>query len=156
MVWLWHNSASDNNYSYSVVVPSFYSVMSSFIEEDDDVMPTLKVSWRAKKTDDSNGGYSQEILKEMFSKVCNNNWRNWYILVPNVCYIISHWVLLLFSQFGGVHHVLVSRKKKGRAIVSFVTNIAAVSFINIYNGLVWHLFILPASLRCKRWRVGVG
>lgn len=35
------------------------------------------------------------------------------------------------SQIGGVHHVLMSRKKKGKAIVSFFTSVDAVSLYNI-------------------------
>ena len=36
---------------------------------DDDAIPTLRVSWKAKKMDASNGGYNQEILEDIFSKV---------------------------------------------------------------------------------------
>jgi len=37
--------------------------------EGEEILPTLKVSWKAKKSDPANGGYSQEILEEIFKKV---------------------------------------------------------------------------------------
>ena len=56
---------------------------------DEDTVPTLKVAWKAKKSDESNGGYSQQLLED------------------------------IFSEFGPLHHVLVSTKRKGKALVSF-------------------------------------
>jgi hypothetical protein len=37
--------------------------------EEDDLIPSLKVTWKAKKGDPSNGGYSTEILENIFSEV---------------------------------------------------------------------------------------
>ena len=70
--------------------------------DDEDVMPTLRVNWKAKKTDGFNGGYSQKILED------------------------------IFSEIGGVHHILMSRKKKGKAIVSFLT--AADAMLALESG----------------------
>ncbi len=58
-------------------------------EEDEDITPTLKVTWKAKRSDDTNGGYSQGALEA------------------------------IFSEFGPLHHVLVSSKRKGKALVAF-------------------------------------
>lgn len=58
------------------------------VEEDEDFLPSLKVTWKAKKNDPSNGGYSLEVLQDIFTKF-------------------------------GVHHILVSRKRNGKAIISF-------------------------------------
>lgn len=41
----------------------------SEFDEDPDTLPTLKVTWKARKSDESNGGYSMEGLHEIFSKV---------------------------------------------------------------------------------------
>ena len=38
-------------------------------DDDPDTLPTLKVTWKAKKSDESNGGYSMEVLRDIFSKV---------------------------------------------------------------------------------------
>lgn len=57
--------------------------------DSEDSMLTLKVTWRARKTDESNGGYSQQVLED------------------------------IFAEFGSMHHVLVSAKKKGKALVTF-------------------------------------
>ncbi len=57
--------------------------------EEEEVAPTLKVTWKAKKSDVTNGGYSQALLEDFF------------------------------SEFGPLHHVLVSRKRKGKALVAF-------------------------------------
>ena len=47
-------------------------------DEGEEILPTLKVSWKAKKSDPTNGGYSQEILEEILNKV------NYYILISFV------------------------------------------------------------------------
>lgn len=52
-------------------------------------MPRLKIKWKSLKNDSSNGGYSETVLHEMFSK------------------------------YGKVNMVLVSNKRKGSAIVEF-------------------------------------
>ena len=62
-----------------------------------DLMPTLKISWKSKKADSNNGGYNQELLENMF------------------------------SRYGPLHHVLVSTKRKGKALVSFQHPFDAVS-----------------------------
>ncbi len=38
-------------------------------EEEGDELPTLKVTWKAKKSDQTNGGYSEEILQRLLSQV---------------------------------------------------------------------------------------
>ena len=83
------------------------------VEEDEDFLPSLKVTWKAKKNDPSNGGYSLEVLQDIFTKVkyiesCD---IQWYLLIP--------------QQFG-VHHILVSRKRNGKAIISFHSALDAV------------------------------
>jgi len=55
----------------------------------EDRTPKLKVRWKSKKSDVTNGGYSQEMLQSMFEK------------------------------YGELGYVLVSSKKKGSAIVEF-------------------------------------
>ncbi len=37
--------------------------------KEDDTLPSLKITWKAKKRDPSNGGYTKEILEEILSKV---------------------------------------------------------------------------------------
>lgn len=39
------------------------------MQEEDTTAPSLKVTWKAKKGDASNGGYNRELLESMFSKV---------------------------------------------------------------------------------------
>ncbi|XP_062579398.1 dnaJ homolog subfamily C member 17-like isoform X2 [Saccostrea cucullata] len=51
--------------------------------------PKLKVKWKCKKNDDTNGGYSSEILTDLFSK------------------------------YGDVLNLIMSKKKGGTAIVEF-------------------------------------
>ena len=68
--------------------------------ESNDVLPTLKVVWKSKKTDATNGGYNKEVLQEMFSK------------------------------YGPLNHVLVSTKKNGKALISFQHPLDAVSVFN--------------------------
>lgn len=63
--------------------------LSNTDQDYDDVMPTLKVTWKTQKIAEPNGGYNEENLKA------------------------------IFSQIGRIHHVLVSSKKKGKALVSF-------------------------------------
>uniref|UniRef100_A0A8C7VVJ1 DnaJ (Hsp40) homolog, subfamily C, member 17 n=1 Tax=Oncorhynchus mykiss TaxID=8022 RepID=A0A8C7VVJ1_ONCMY len=59
------------------------------------VTPKLKLKWKCKKEDDTNGGYSQDFI---FS---------------------------LLSKYGDVLNVLISRKKRGSAVVEFETVKAA-------------------------------
>ncbi|XP_061193875.1 dnaJ homolog subfamily C member 17-like [Saccostrea echinata] len=53
--------------------------------------PKLKVKWKCKKNDDTNGGYSSEILTDLFSK------------------------------YGDVLNLIMSKKKGGTAIVEFAS-----------------------------------
>ncbi|KAJ7379826.1 DnaJ (Hsp40), sub C, member 17 [Desmophyllum pertusum] len=55
----------------------------------EDATPKLKVRWKSKKSDLTNGGYTQEMLKSFFEK------------------------------YGEVSYVIVSSKKKGSAVVEF-------------------------------------
>ena len=75
-------------------------------------MPTLKAIWKSKKTDLNNGGYNQELLESVFSK------------------------------YGPLHHVLVSSKRNGKALVSFQHPFDAVSLENEDWGEMFHLYIV--------------
>lgn len=46
-------------------------MFSSTVDEDgeSDELPTLKVTWKAKKSDETNGGYSEEVLQSILSQV---------------------------------------------------------------------------------------
>jgi len=57
--------------------------------ELEDLAPKLKVRWKSKKSDPSNGGYSREVLESILKK------------------------------YGETSYVIVSSKKKGSAIVEF-------------------------------------
>ncbi|XP_014022063.1 dnaJ homolog subfamily C member 17 isoform X1 [Salmo salar] len=59
------------------------------------VTPKLKLKWKCKKEDDTNGGYSQDFI------------------------------FCLLSKYGDVLNVLISRKKRGSAVVEFETVKAA-------------------------------
>ncbi|XP_022606885.1 dnaJ homolog subfamily C member 17 isoform X1 [Seriola dumerili] len=59
------------------------------------VTPKLKLKWKCKKDDETNGGYSQDIL------------------------------LRLLQKYGDVLNVILSSKKKGSAVVEFATVRAA-------------------------------
>ncbi|XP_059375761.1 dnaJ homolog subfamily C member 17 [Carassius carassius] len=62
---------------------------------DSKVTPKLKLKWKCKKDDASNAGYSHECLQSLFQK------------------------------YGDVLNVLISRKKKGSAVVEFASAKAA-------------------------------
>ncbi|XP_026142451.1 dnaJ homolog subfamily C member 17 [Carassius auratus] len=62
---------------------------------DSNVTPKLKLKWKCKKDDASNAGYSHECLQSLFQK------------------------------YGDVLNVLISRKKKGSAVVEFASAKAA-------------------------------
>ena len=70
-------------------------------EED----PTLKVQWKAAKTDTNNGGYSRDILMEQFGK------------------------------YGKVLDIIVSKKKNGRALVVFEKTTCASQAFLVEKGL---------------------
>ncbi|KAJ8045536.1 DnaJ-like subfamily C member 17 [Holothuria leucospilota] len=53
--------------------------------------PKLRVKWKCQKGEEGNGGYSEEYLKECF------------------------------EEYGEVTHIIVSRKKKGSAIIEFAS-----------------------------------
>ncbi|XP_053538847.1 dnaJ homolog subfamily C member 17 [Ictalurus punctatus] len=59
------------------------------------VTPKLKLKWKCKKDDDTNGGYSQEVLQGLLQK------------------------------YGDILNIIVSSKKKGSAVVEFATVRAA-------------------------------
>ncbi|TRY56543.1 hypothetical protein DNTS_022799 [Danionella cerebrum] len=71
-----------------------------------EVTPKLKVKWKSKKEDDSNAGYSQECL------------------------------LSLFQKYGEVLNVLISKKKRGSAVVEFASAKAAELACKNENGLM--------------------
>ena len=66
---------------------------------------TLKVKWKASKTDDTNGGYDQARISKIFSK------------------------------YGVVKTVVVSAKKKGSALVEFESQDAAKMALELETGL---------------------
>uniref|UniRef100_A0AAY4CL33 DnaJ homolog subfamily C member 17 n=1 Tax=Denticeps clupeoides TaxID=299321 RepID=A0AAY4CL33_9TELE len=68
--------------------------------------PKLKLKWKCKKEDDTNGGYTQEFI---FS---------------------------LLQKYGEVLNVLVSSKKKGSAVVEFATAKAADLAFRNESGLI--------------------
>jgi len=59
------------------------------VEDDTKVAPRLKLKWKAKKGDETNGGYDRDILMKAFSK------------------------------YGDIEALLVSTKKNGTAVVEF-------------------------------------
>ncbi|XP_028995699.1 dnaJ homolog subfamily C member 17 [Betta splendens] len=69
------------------------------------VTPKLKLKWKCKKDDESNGGYAQDVL------------------------------LRLLQKYGDVLNVIVSNKKKGSAVVEFATVRAAELAIKNESGL---------------------
>ena len=68
-----------------------------------------QVTWKAKKSDLTNGGYSEQLLEG------------------------------LFSRYGPLHHVLVSTKRKGKALISFHSAADAVSSPSLSTLLLAHL-----------------
>ncbi|KAM4625706.1 dnaJ homolog subfamily C member 17 isoform 2-T2 [Polymixia lowei] len=69
------------------------------------VTPKLKLKWKCSKADDTNGGYSQDVLSRLLHK------------------------------YGDVLNVLVSSKKKGSAVVEFATVRAAELAFKNESGL---------------------
>lgn len=69
------------------------------------VTPKLKLKWKCRKDDETNGGYSQDVL------------------------------LKLLHKYGDVSNVIVSSKKKGRAVVEFVSVRAAELAVKNESGL---------------------
>ncbi|XP_071355161.1 dnaJ homolog subfamily C member 17 isoform X1 [Trachinotus anak] len=69
------------------------------------VTPKLKLKWKCKKDDETNGGYSQDIL------------------------------LRLLQKYGDVLNVILSSKKKGSAVVEFATVRAAELAVKNESGL---------------------
>ncbi|XP_077394083.1 dnaJ homolog subfamily C member 17 [Festucalex cinctus] len=69
------------------------------------VTPKLKLKWKCKKDDDTNGGYCQEFI------------------------------LQLLQKYGDVLNVMVSSKKKGIALVEFATVRAAERAVMYERGL---------------------
>ena len=92
----------------SILVHSLEAASASVKEPcQADFMPTLKISWKSKKADSNNGGYNQELLENMF------------------------------SRYGPLHHVLVSTKRKGKALVSFQHPFDAVSVKKNYTSRIF-------------------
>ncbi|KAF3701335.1 DnaJ -like protein subfamily C member 17 [Channa argus] len=69
------------------------------------VTPKLKLKWKCKKDDETNGGYSQDVL------------------------------LRLLQKYGDVLNMIVSSKKKGSAVVEFATVRAAELAVKNETGL---------------------
>lgn len=68
--------------------------------------PKLKVKWKCKKNDDSNGGYSSDILTDLFKK------------------------------YGDILNLIMSKKKGGSAIVEFSSWMDAQNAKELEKGLV--------------------
>ncbi|KAK3092374.1 hypothetical protein FSP39_002122 [Pinctada imbricata] len=73
-------------------------------EETEERTPKLKIKWKAKKSDDTNGAYSEEVLQEILGK------------------------------YGEVLNLLVSSKKKGSAMVEFSSWLAAKKALDMEKG----------------------
>ncbi|KAK2826199.1 hypothetical protein Q5P01_020413 [Channa striata] len=69
------------------------------------VTPKLKLKWKCKKDDETNGGYSQDVL------------------------------LRLLQKYGDVLNMIISSKKKGSAMVEFATVRAAELAVKNESGL---------------------
>ncbi|MCJ8737047.1 hypothetical protein PDJAM_G00019410 [Pangasius djambal] len=74
---------------------STHADVSSAPQSNRTVTPKLKLKWKCKKDDDTNGGYSQEVLQGLLQK------------------------------YGDILNIIVSGKKKGSAVVEFATVRAA-------------------------------
>ncbi|XP_066550532.1 dnaJ homolog subfamily C member 17 isoform X2 [Amia ocellicauda] len=74
--------------------PSFQGTQGG-MQSDSSATPKLKLKWKSKKEDETNGGYSQDLLHGLLQK------------------------------YGDVLNVLVSHKKNGSAVVEFATVKAA-------------------------------
>lgn len=74
---------------------STHADFSSAPQDSRKVTPKLKLKWKCKKDDDTNGGYSQEVLQGLLQK------------------------------YGDILNIIVSNKKKGSAVVEFATVRAA-------------------------------
>ncbi|XP_033127729.1 dnaJ homolog subfamily C member 17-like [Anneissia japonica] len=73
--------------------------------EGQEETPKLKIRWKAKKGDESNGGYNYELLKQLFNK------------------------------YGDITTLLVSSKKKGSAIVEYRLPNNAMNAVELEHGL---------------------
>jgi len=82
------------------------SITSESNEIDLDFSLILRLKWRANKTDSENGGYSADIIKD------------------------------LFSHYGKISDVVVSGKKNGNAIVEYTTESAVLRALRLERGLV--------------------
>ncbi|KAL5008660.1 hypothetical protein ScPMuIL_014241 [Solemya velum] len=80
------------------------SDLSSHGATEVEVSPKLRVKWKSKKADESNGGYDYAKLKSIFQK------------------------------YGEVSNLIVSQKKKGSAIVEFGSQKAAVAALSLETG----------------------
>ncbi|KAI5624992.1 dnaJ-like subfamily C member 17 [Silurus asotus] len=74
---------------------STHADFSSVQQGNRNITPKLKLKWKCKKDDDTNSGYSQEVLHSLLQK------------------------------YGDVLNIIVSSKKKGSAVVEFATVRAA-------------------------------
>ncbi|XP_060789947.1 dnaJ homolog subfamily C member 17 isoform X2 [Neoarius graeffei] len=84
---------------------STHADFSSVQQDNRKVTPKLKLKWKCKKDDDTNGGYSQEVLQGLLQK------------------------------YGDVLNIIVSSKKKGSAVVEFATVRAAELAFKNESGL---------------------
>ncbi|XP_071963034.1 dnaJ homolog subfamily C member 17-like [Antedon mediterranea] len=84
--------------------------MQKQLEKDNDIndeeTPKLKVKWKAKKSDETNGGYNYGMLHKLFNK------------------------------YGEVTTLLISTKKKGSAIVEYSSANSALNAVQLEQGLV--------------------
>lgn len=116
---------------------------------DEDLAPTLKVTWKAKKGDAFNGGYTAEILQDIFSKV----FLLWLSLDQDD---LSSCLVLCVAQFG-VHHILVSKKRNGKAIISFHSSVDAVRHVCAMSNIctdvivIYYFAIAAASFKQRVW-----
>nr|XP_025854269.1 dnaJ homolog subfamily C member 17 isoform X1 [Vulpes vulpes] len=92
--------------------------------------PKLKLKWKCKKEDESKGGYSRDVLLQLFQKVCP------------AAFPFSHYLHLHLSRntkslwYGEVLNLVLSSKKAGTAVVEFATIKAAELAVQNEVGLV--------------------
>ncbi|CAI5696859.1 unnamed protein product [Oreochromis niloticus] len=88
------------------------------------VTPKLKLKWKCKKDDETNGGYSHDILFKLLQK------------------------------YGDVLNVIISSKKKGSAVVEFATVRAAKICLPVYWDLGTGSVVSPCPSSCPSSGVG--
>lgn len=79
----------------------------------------IKIRWKVKDGDQTNGGYNYDNLHKIFSKVI--------IFQFYFSLLLQMFLIIIFLQYGDIVVLVVSSKKKGSALVEFGDKSAAVS-----------------------------